>query len=55
MPCQYINAAWTTGSGDPADVINPWDGSVVRTVDQAGPVRELEAGRRLEQVLLKAA
>ena len=37
MPCQYIDGAWTTGSGDPAEVINPFDASVVRTVDQAGP------------------
>jgi betaine-aldehyde dehydrogenase len=37
VPCQYIDGVWTTGSGDPAEVINPFDASVVRTVDQAGP------------------
>jgi betaine-aldehyde dehydrogenase len=37
VPCQYIDGAWTTGSGGPAEMINPFDASVVRTVDQAGP------------------
>ena len=36
MPCQYIDGVWTDGSGEPAEVINPFDASVVRTVDQAG-------------------
>jgi betaine-aldehyde dehydrogenase len=37
VPCQYIDGAWTTGSGGLAGVINPFDASVVRTVDHAGP------------------
>jgi betaine-aldehyde dehydrogenase len=37
VPCQYIDGAWTTGSGGLAGVINPYDASVVRTVDHAGP------------------
>lgn len=37
MPCQFIDGSWTTGSGDPDDVIDPFDASVVETVDQAGP------------------
>jgi betaine-aldehyde dehydrogenase len=37
VPCQYIDGAWTTGSGQAAEVINPFDASVVQTVDQAGP------------------
>ena len=37
MPCQYIDGEWTTGSGQTAEVINPFDASVVQTVDQAGP------------------
>ncbi|GAA5173234.1 aldehyde dehydrogenase family protein [Pseudonocardia eucalypti] len=38
MPSLYIDGAWTEGAGQPAafDVINPFDQSVVRTVDQAG-------------------
>jgi len=37
VPCQYVDGAWTTGSGDPVEVINPFDASVVQEVDQAGP------------------
>jgi betaine-aldehyde dehydrogenase len=37
VPCQYIDGAWTTGSGQTAEVVNPFDASVVQTVDQAGP------------------
>ena len=33
----YIDGSWTTGSGGTAAVINPYDASVVREVDQAGP------------------
>jgi hypothetical protein len=28
VPCQYTDGAWTTGSGDPAEVINPCDAPV---------------------------
>ncbi|WP_214368662.1 hypothetical protein [Pseudonocardia sp. H11422] len=36
MPSLYIDGAWITGSDDAtAEVINPYDGSVVREVDQA--------------------
>ena len=37
MPHQFLDGAWTTGSGGPADVVNPFDASVVERVDQAGP------------------
>lgn len=37
MPSQFIDGTWTTGSGDSLDVIDPFDASVVETVDQAGP------------------
>jgi betaine-aldehyde dehydrogenase len=37
VPSLYIDGSWTTGSAAPADVINPFDASVVETVDQAGP------------------
>ncbi|HEV7875584.1 MAG TPA: aldehyde dehydrogenase family protein [Nocardioides sp.] len=33
----YIDGSWTTGSGGTAEVINPYDASVVQEVDQAGP------------------
>ena len=33
----YIDGKWTAGSGGTADVLNPFDASVVETVDQAGP------------------
>lgn len=33
----YIDGAWTAGSGGTAEVINPFDASVVETVAQAGP------------------
>jgi betaine-aldehyde dehydrogenase len=33
----YIDGSWTTGSGGTAEVINPYDASAVREVDQAGP------------------
>lgn len=33
----YIDGAWTSGSGGTAEVINPFDASVVETVAQAGP------------------
>ncbi len=37
MPSQFIDGKWTAGSGGTADVLNPFDASVVETVDQAGP------------------
>ncbi|MDN5933494.1 MAG: aldehyde dehydrogenase family protein, partial [Pseudonocardia sp.] len=37
MPTLFIDGKWTAGSGGTDDVINPFDGSVVETVDQAGP------------------
>ena len=37
MASLYIDGKWTAGSGGSADVLNPFDGSVVETVDQAGP------------------
>jgi len=33
----FIDGQWTAGSGGTDDVINPFDGSVVEAVDQAGP------------------
>ncbi len=35
MPSLYIDGKWTSGSGGAVDVLNPFDGSVVETVDQA--------------------
>jgi betaine-aldehyde dehydrogenase len=37
MPSLLIDGTWTEGSGGTADVINPFDASVVETVGQAGP------------------
>jgi betaine-aldehyde dehydrogenase len=37
VPSLYIDGAWTSGSAGTADVLNPWDATVVETVDQAGP------------------
>jgi betaine-aldehyde dehydrogenase len=37
VPSLYIDGKWSAGSGGTADVLNPFDGSVVETVDQAGP------------------
>jgi betaine-aldehyde dehydrogenase len=36
MATLFIDGKWSPGSGGTADVINPFDASVVRTVDQAG-------------------
>jgi betaine-aldehyde dehydrogenase len=36
VPSLYVNGAWTAGAGGTADVLNPFDASVVDTVDQAG-------------------
>lgn len=36
MPSLYVDGKWSAGSGGTADVLNPFDGSVVETVDQAG-------------------
>src|SRR3954454_21055220 len=37
MPSLYIDGSWTAGTGGTAEVLNPFDASVVETVDQAGP------------------
>jgi len=37
VPSLHIDGKWVTGSGDAAEVIDPADGSVVETVDTAGP------------------
>ncbi|WP_433274779.1 aldehyde dehydrogenase family protein [Pseudonocardia xinjiangensis] len=37
MPSLFVDGAWISGSGGTADVINPFDASVLETVDQAGP------------------
>ena len=37
MPQLFVDGKWTTGSGGTADVLNPFDASVVETVHQAGP------------------
>jgi betaine-aldehyde dehydrogenase len=37
VPSLLIDGTWTSGSGGSADVVNPFDASVVETVDQAGP------------------
>ncbi len=37
MPSLYIDGTWSRGSAGTAEVINPFDASVVEVVDQAGP------------------
>jgi betaine-aldehyde dehydrogenase len=37
VPSLFIDGTWTSGSGGTADVINPFDASVVETVGLAGP------------------
>jgi betaine-aldehyde dehydrogenase len=37
VPSLFVDGAWISGSGGTADVINPFDASVLETVDQAGP------------------
>jgi betaine-aldehyde dehydrogenase len=37
VPSLFIDGTWTAGSGGLADVLNPFDASVVEQVDQAGP------------------
>ena len=37
MPNLFVDGKWTAGSGGTVDVLNPFDASVVETVDQAGP------------------
>jgi betaine-aldehyde dehydrogenase len=37
VPNLFVDGKWTAGSGGSADVVNPFDASVVETVDQAGP------------------
>jgi betaine-aldehyde dehydrogenase len=34
---QFVNGSWISGSGGTAEVINPFDASVLETVGQAGP------------------
>ena len=34
---QFLDGTWTRGSGGDADVVNPFDASVVARLDQAGP------------------
>jgi betaine-aldehyde dehydrogenase len=34
---QFVNGSWIAGSGGTAEVINPFDASVLETVGQAGP------------------
>jgi betaine-aldehyde dehydrogenase len=49
VPSQLIDGQWTTGSAGPSDVIDPFDASVVETVDHAGPDdvdRAVAAARR---------
>lgn len=49
MPDLFIDGVWTSGSGGSAQVVNPFDASVVRTVDQAGEAdvdRAVAAARR---------
>ena len=37
MLSQFVNGSWISGSGGTAEVINPFDASVLETVGQAGP------------------
>ena len=37
MAHQFVDGAWIRGSGGDADVVNPFDASVVARLDQAGP------------------
>ncbi|GAA3043922.1 aldehyde dehydrogenase family protein [Pseudonocardia yunnanensis] len=37
MLSQFVNGSWIAGSGGTAEVINPFDASVIETVGQAGP------------------
>jgi betaine-aldehyde dehydrogenase len=37
VPNQFVDGKWTAGSGGTVEVLNPFDASVVETVDQAGP------------------
>jgi betaine-aldehyde dehydrogenase len=37
VPHQFLDGAWTTGSGGTSDVVNPFDASVIARLDQAGP------------------
>jgi betaine-aldehyde dehydrogenase len=36
VPSLFIDGTWTSGSGGDSDVINPFDASVIETVDTAG-------------------
>ncbi|SHK15890.1 betaine-aldehyde dehydrogenase [Pseudonocardia thermophila] len=47
-PSLFVGGTWTSGSGGAVDVHNPFDGSVVATIDQAGPddvIRAVAAAR----------
>jgi betaine-aldehyde dehydrogenase len=49
VPSLFIDGTWTSGSGGSADVVNPFDASVLEVVDQAGPDdvdRAVAAARR---------
>jgi betaine-aldehyde dehydrogenase len=49
VPSLYIDGTWSSGSAGTAEVINPFDASVVEMVDQAGPDdvdRAVAAARR---------
>jgi betaine-aldehyde dehydrogenase len=37
VPNLFVDGKWTAGSGGTVDVLNPFDASVVETIDQAGP------------------
>jgi betaine-aldehyde dehydrogenase len=37
VPSLHIDGTWTSGSGGTAEVVNPFDASVIETIDQAGP------------------
>jgi betaine-aldehyde dehydrogenase len=39
----FISGKWVKGSGHPRDVLNPFDASLIRTVDEAGPEQVAEA------------
>ena len=37
VPSLFVDGRWTAGAGGTADVLNPFDASLVEVVDQAGP------------------
>src|SRR5690242_3094272 len=49
VPDLFVDGRWTSGSGGSAQVVNPFDASVVRSVDQASVAdvdRAVAAARR---------